>query len=168
MVDTKPTTVADYMLFTGTQNVRFSDKDIWHMTSPYSVEMDVYIEDLLALRYIGTVGEGFGLGWPEWTIWHDGTTIGWQTSSTNNGVTTQATFVSGVNAKQWYRLGFMYLNGRVYGFVNGTKVFDIAIDPPINSTNGLAFGGDYRKYASRQFKGRIRNITMGQSAFWSV
>lgn len=166
--DTKPTTVSDYMLFTGTQNVRFSDKDLWHVTSPYSVVMEVYIDERAGPRWIATVGEGFGLGWPEWSIVHDGASITFRSSNNNNGITSSGTFVSNFNPKQWYQIGLMFLNGRAYGYVNEVQVFNVECSEPINTTNGLAVGGDYRKYANYQFKGRIRNFKLGKSAFWTV
>jgi hypothetical protein len=166
--DTKPTTVSDYMNFTGTQNIRFSDKELWHVTSPYSVSLEVYFEDLTGNSWVATVGEGFGAGWPEWRIAREGNVLSFGSSTTNNGLTSSGVFVNGLNAKQWYRIGFMFLNGRVYGFVNEVQVFDVEAAEPYNAAAGLAIGGDYSKYAQRQFRGRIRNFLLGKSAFWTV
>jgi len=173
----RPTTVSNYMLFTGTQAVRFSNNNaVWHLSTPYSVEMEVYIDEP-GTRWIATLGEGFGAGWPEWTISHNGSNILFNSSTTNNGYTTSLTMVSNYQAKQWYRLGFMfYAQGdstRVRLYVNNTPVGDYAMPVPYTTANGLSIGSDWTYNTStgasaRIFKGRIRNVTIGRSGFWTV
>jgi hypothetical protein len=175
--DPKPTTVADYMLFsTGSQNVRYSDQttgtfaDNWHVTPPYSIELDAMIIDYEA-RYLATSGDGFGAGWPEWNIVSSGGGFQFGSSSNNNNVTTTGVFLTKATLNQWYRFGLMFYNNgsdRVRGFVNDSQVFDMPCAVPYNSPNGLSFGGDAIKYPARQFKGRIRNVTIARSLFWPV
>lgn len=174
--DTRPTTTADYMNFTGTQNVRYSDQtsgtfaENWHVTVPYSIEMDAMIYDYEA-RWIGTSGEGYGAGWPEWNIVSSGNGFSFNSSSTNNGNDTTGIFANNVALNQWYRFGLMFYNNgtnRVRGYLNDNQVFDLPWIPSYNSSNPLGFGGDAIKNSGRQFKGRIRNVTIGRSLFWTV
>lgn len=175
--DTKPTSVADYMLFsTGSQNVRFSDQttgtyaDNWHVTPPYSIEMDAMLVDFES-RIIATSGDGFGAGWPEWNIASSANGLQFNSSFNNNNVTTTGVFLPKAALNQWYRFGLMFYNNgtdRVRGYLNDNQVFDLDCPTPYNSSNPLSFGGDAIKYPARQFKGRIRNVTIGRSLFWTV
>lgn len=169
--DPKPATVSDYMEFAGTQIVRFSDRSDWHVVAPYSIEMEVYPVDT-ANRMIGTEGEGFASGWPEWAISQTGGALRFNTSWTNNAYDAGANFVNTYGLNQWYRLALMfYLDGtqnRVRGYTNGIQVFDIPITQPLDTTQRLAIGGDAVARADRMFKGRIRNVTIGKSLFWTV
>lgn len=173
----RPTTTADYMVFTGTQAVRFSNNNgNWHLTSPYSVEMEVFI-DSPGTRWIATLGEGFGAGWPEWSISHTGTDIIFTSSTDNNSYTTNLSFVKNYNIKQWYRLGFMFYTvgnkTMVRGYVNGIKVFEAVMSTPYTTANGMSIGSDWTYNTTtgstaRIFKGRIRNVTIARSLFWTI
>jgi len=171
--DPKPTTSNDYMNFNGTsQIIRYSDRTDWHVTAPYSVELEVYMVDNQN-RWIATVGEGFGIGWPEWSIFQNGAgDLAFASSDNNNEDTSTAVFMNHYNVNQWYKIGLMiYTSGsdiRVRGYVNDTQTFDQVMTQPIDSINDLAIGGDAAAYASRLFKGRIRNVTIGHSEFWPI
>ena len=173
----RPSTVNDYMNFTGTQAVRFSNNGgNWHLTSPYSLEMEVFI-DSVGTRWIATLGEGFGAGWPEWAISHNGTDIIFTSSTDNNSYTTNLPLVKNYNPKQWYRLGFMFYTvdskTMIRGYVNGIKVFEALMPVPYTTANGMSIGSDWAYNTSaggqsRIFKGRIRNVSIGRSLFWTV
>lgn len=169
-----PTTVSDYMLFNGSTNiVRYQDKPEWHFTPPYSIEFEMYADDISTTRWVATEGEGFQVGWPEWAVMITGGGLQFNSSTTNNGDTTSVMFMPTIQAQRWYKIGIMYYtdsssNPRVRGYVNGGQVFDTPCAIPYNTTSFLAFGGDAAKYAARAFKGRLRNITMAQSLFWTV
>lgn len=172
----RPTTVSDYMLFDGTRAIRFSNNNaVWHLTSPYSVEMEVYI-DAPATKWIATLGEGFGAGWPEWSISHNESNIVLTSSTDNNSYTTNLIMVRNYKPKQWYRLGFMfYAVGNatmVRMYVNNVLSGEAIVPVPYTTANGLAFGSDWTfnttiGATARIFKGRIRNVTLARSLFWT-
>lgn len=186
----RPVTTADYMTFNGASTVRFdntqypngtgqpSAPNYWHVTVPYSVELEFYA-DAIQNGWVATGGEGSAQSWPEWSIVATSNgEIQFQSSSTNNSNDTLARFTTSYAAKQWYRVGFMFYNDaqgnvRVRGYLNGTQVFDIASRIPITSTLGLAVGSDFAFQDSssskaRIFKGRIRNVQVARSLFWTV
>lgn len=187
----RPVTTADYMTFNGTSNtIRFNNaqypngtgqaivNNYWHVTVPYSVELEFYSENIQN-GWIATGGEGSGQSWPEWSlVATSGGEIQFQSSSNNNSNDTLARFATGYAAKQWYRVGFMFYNDaqsnvRVRGYLNGVQVFDVASRIPITSTLGLAIGSDYAFQDSsssraRIFRGRIRNVQVARSLFWTV
>lgn len=184
----KPTTTADYMVFNGTSNtIKFATTQVisgtttnnyWHVTVPYSVELEFYT-DAIQNGWVATGGEGSGQSWPEWSIVATSNgEIQFQSSSNNNFNDTLARFTTSYTAKQWYRVGFMFYNDaqgnvRVRGYLNGTQVFDVASRLPITSTLGLAIGSDWAFQDSssskaRIFKGRIRNVQVARSLFWTV
>ena len=167
----KPTTTEDYMAFSGTQYIRYSDRVEWRVAAPYSIELEVFAVDAVT-RWIGTEGEGFGAGWPEWNMLQSGGNFTFSTSSTNNSYDFTETFVTGYALNQWYRLGLMFYKVgeqmKVRGYVNDVKVFERDMLQPYDTANALAFGGDATGRADRMFKGRLRNITMAQSLFWTI
>lgn len=168
----RPFTQDDYMKFSGSNFIRFSDRTEFHTTAPFSIELEFFVESGDG-KWIATNGEGFGAGWPEWSIITSNGGLVFNSSSNNNGNTTTATFMTTCNPKQWYRVGFMFYTDaqgayRVRGYVNDIQVFDVASAEPYNTPNGIAFGSDYAKYPSRGFIGRIRNVWMGKSLFWTV
>ena len=174
-----PTTTNDYMSFNGNQCIRFANaSNFWHVTAPYSVEMDVYCSNNNDGRWIATVGEGYGEGWPEWSIAQTSASSLILSSSANNtGNQFSQTLLTNYTTNQWYRIGFMfYTIGAAYkckGFVNGVQTFDIACSVPYtNTTNGLMFGGDWAwndnsNAIARKWTGRIRNVTIARSSLWS-
>ena len=167
--DSGPTTISDYLQFNGSQVLRYPANSDFHDTGNYSVELEFYIDvATTGYAYIATVGEGYGIGWPEWHIIQTPTTIDFSSSSNNNGVTSDASLLTNFNLQQWYRVGIMFFNNMAYGFVNDIQVFSIACSVPYTSTNGLAIGCDYAKYSGRFFTGKIRNMTIGKSLFWSL
>lgn len=177
-----PTTVSDYMSFDGTKAIRFSDNnDNWRTSSPYSVELEAYCENNLDGKWIGTVGEGYGQGWGEWSIVQSGGKLLLVSSSDNNGNQFSLEFVSQLITKQWYRLGFMFYTVgsqyRVRLYTNDVQVADVACLQPYNSANGMVFGADWSysdssvtnpNYLARRWTGRLRNVTIGRSLFWTV
>lgn len=186
----RPVTTADYMTFNGANTVRFdntqypngagqpSSPNHWHMTVPYSVELEFYAENLQN-GWIATVGDGAGQSWPEWSlVTTSGGEIQFQSSSTNNSNDTLSRFTASYNAKQWYKIGFMFYNDaqgniKVRGYINGVQAFDTISRNPITSTLGLAIGSDFAfqdnsTAKARIFKGRIRNIQVARSLFWPV
>lgn len=170
--DPKPTTVDDYMNFTtGRQIIRYSDRPDWHVNAPYSVELDVFPTDK-AVRWIATEGDGFGAGWPEWSIMQTSGALQFTTSWTNNGYDYTGVLLGAYNVNQWYRVGLMFYKVgdklHVRGYLNNIKVFDNEIPQPITTTNRLAFGGDAVARTDRMFIGRLRNISIAKSLFWSI
>lgn len=165
------------MQFGGTQAIRVdnstgSSYPVTHMTAPYSFEIEFFMNSG-DNRWIATNGEGFQAGWPEWSIIVSGGALVYNSSSTNNGNTTSATFLSSINFNQWYRVGFMfYLDSqskpRVRGFVNDVQKFDVETTEPYDSPNGIAIGNDFTRGNNRGFLGRIRNVWLANSLFWTV
>lgn len=181
----RPTNVGDYMVFDGTKAVRFSENsnypDNWHVTAPYSVECEVFLDTSDEGRWIGTVGEGYGIGWGEWSIVQSGGGIYLNSSADNNGNQFTIPFVTSAATKQWYRLGFMFYTDannvfRIRTYCNDVKVIDQACSVPYNTSNGMSWGSDWAftgpgsssPIMSRVFKGRIRNVQVGRSLFWTV
>lgn len=174
----RPTTVSDYMLFDGSRTLRFSENnDAWRVTSPYSVEFDVYLEEG-DNKWIATHGEGFGAGWPEWSVIQQNGGIYLSSSADNNGNQFSLPLTLAYRTKQWYRVGFMFYTVgsqyKVRGYLNGSQVFDQNCLQPYNTPNGLAFGSDWTFNGptspagaiARVFNGRIRNVLLGRSLFW--
>ena len=173
----RPATTADYMTFDGNQCIRFSDRSDWHVVSPYSVEFDFYCANTADGKWIATSGEGFALGWGEWSVIQSGGNILLVSSADNNGNQFSITVVPNFSIKQWYRVGFMfYTVGSQYrcrAYLNDVQVADVACIQPYDSTNGLVFGADWAWTTSnggsaRKWAGRLRNVTMAKSLFWTV
>lgn len=177
-----PVTVGDYLNFDGTKSLRFSENaNNWKVTSPYSVELECYCENTLDGKWIATNGEAFGGGWGEWSIIQSGGKIILVSSADNNGNQFSLDMVPSLLAKRWYRLGFMfYTVGSQYRcrtYTNGVQTNDVACLIPYNTANGMCFGADWSyndpsntnpNWLGRRWTGRIRNVTIGRSLFWTV
>jgi len=166
--DTSPTANNGYLQFSGTQNLRYAPSVDWHADSPYSVEFDVYLDPatVTSKKIIATVGETGSTKSPEWTISYTANQIVFTSFTVNKKLSYSSSMVTNYNTKRWYRIGIMFYGGRAYGFVNETQVFDIMCPYPYDSGSNLVFGGDTLKTPEYQFVGRLRNITVGKSAFW--
>ena len=175
---TRPATANDYMVFDGTKSIRFSDNsNNWRVSAPYSVELEVSM-NAGAEKWIATLGEGFGAGWPEWAIIQRASTVTFTSSFNNSSATTDQVLLSSYKVAQWYRLGFMFYakeNGDTHfrGYVNDIQVFDVAAPAPYDSPNGMAIGSDWTFNTStgarnRIFNGRIRNVSIARSLFWPI
>lgn len=168
------------MSFNGTtQIIKFQDKPEFHVVAPYSVELEFNAQKLdTGSHWLATCGEGYQLGWPEWSFTLVGNSLQFNTSRSNNGDDTNAVFSNNIITNRWYRVGMMFYtdassNYRVRGYLNGDQVFDVATQQPYDTSNGISFGGDYAGTSNPQstlrlFTGYMRNIYCGQSLFWTV
>lgn len=183
--DTLPTTVADYLEFNAAggfaQALRYTDgSDRFHVTIPYSIEFEFYCytPNSSDQKWLATSGEGYGIGWAEWVLYHNGQngTVDFASSSDNVSNTTTTSVIYNLQLFRWYKIGLLFATGKVRFYVNGQFVKEVAMaSPPYNSTNGLAIAGDNRDTGAsgdalgsrnRRFQGRIRNFRMGQALWW--
>lgn len=195
---TAPSVSNNEMIFTGTQGIAYLDNDQLHVTPPYSVQVDFYTtQTSKGTAYIWNNGQGNGIGWPEAVIVLNGANLNMYTSSNSAGTSTyQARFAIATNiqANTWYRVGVMWYTvsstNYVRFYLNGSIVYthqysgtSFAADPnnpgggtntstsdalPYNSSNGIAIGSDNNNDSSTRWEGKIRNVFVGKTLFWSI
>ena len=154
---------------------------------PFSFQVDFNTDKITGNQYIMNLGQGNGVGFPCLHIILNGSTLN-LTKGTTNATGSSTTYnVGTVAAGQWYRLCVMfyrvnttnflrvYLNGVVTlqqtigtSTTNAAGQGGIPRSVPTNGTAGLAFGSDNANYSGYNFKGKLRYIFMGNSAFWAI
>lgn len=173
--DIAPAVVGDALIFTGVEQLRYTDSSAWHVTAPYSVEFEFYSNVLNDDMMLINIGQGNGIGYPEYMIWVNGSNgVEAQTASTNSSSTLQVYNLipnGTLQTNRWYRIGIMVYNDgalRHRGYVNGIQTFDTTLTQPWNSPNGIAISGDNNAYPSVMIKGGMRNLRIAQSLFWKI
>ena len=193
-----PTLSNGVMSFNGAQSIIYADNTALHVTAQYSVQFDFMASTVApAYQYIMTSGEGYGIGWPEFSCVLEGNEFLVITNS-NNAASGEAYYEYSTNIKTntWYRVGFMFYNtgsqNYIRCYLNGSNIFQRAIAAygsngtahnsnltglaitaaadamPYTSSNGLALGNDCNNYTGRFFTGSIRNFFIGKHLFWAV
>lgn len=170
-----PAVSGDTLIFTGTEQIRYTDSSDFHVTAPYSMEMEFYVSSLANSPMLFNIGQGFSIGFPEFVVqvYNNGQII-LATASANSAaaqVTRTLVPAGTVQLNTWYRIGFMvYNNGslRVRGYFNGAQRFDDSLVQPWNSPNGLAIVGDNAGYPTVFLQGGIRNLSVAKSLFWPI
>ena len=173
---TAPTLSGDTLIFTGTEQIRFTDSSDFHVTAPYSVEMEFYVSSLSNSPMLFNIGQGNGIGFPEFVVQLFNTgQINLYTASANSAAAQVARMLvppGTVKLNTWYRIGFMVYTYsgslRVRGYFNGAQMFDDSLVQPWNSPNGLAIVGDNVGYPTVFLNGGIRNLSVAKSLFWPI
>lgn len=195
---TEPTLSNNELTFNGSQGIAYLDNDQLHVAPPYSVQVDFYATQVAkSTAYIWNNGQGNGIGWPEAVVALNGSSLNMYTSSNSLGGTTyQARFAikSNIQVNTWYRLGIMWYNtggsNYVRFYLNGSALYTHQYsgtafypDPfnqtggqntstsdglPYNSGNGIAIGSDNANDPASRWEGKIRNVFVGTTLFWSI
>lgn len=173
--DNAPTVSGNALIFNGTQNIRYTDDPLWHVTMPYSVQFEFYTSNTAVNQNICTVGGNVQTpGWPEWAAFISPSTGVILYSNGNNSGTSQISQtilpIANMTNNTWYKIGFMFYSGRARAYLNDVQVFDVALTNGtiVDSSYGFAIGGDAAKDSGRQFFGGVRKFTMANQLFWPI
>lgn len=194
---TIPSYTNNYNVFNGTTNIVAynNTSNAFDITTSYSVEFDLYFTSTSPAtfnQWIFNIGPAYDNGRPVFSIrtilpatgliTQAGTTISasiWPTAGTDAGEVDYSFVGGGGNTitslayDTNYSIGIMFYNNgsdRMRGYCNGIQQFDVSM-PAIRapgSTYGISIGGSNPTYSYTYFKGGLRNLRVGRSAFWSI
>lgn len=144
--------------------------DDFYLPGDFTIEFWVRPERLVGQQYLLTKSEGYGIGYPTYTIMTDGAQITFVSYSSNavGGLIVNAPFGT-LQVDQWAHIAVTRAKDKWTGYLNGVPTLLVTSTsiPYNNTANGLAIGGDCTGYSTRFFKGYIDElrITKGVSRY---
>lgn len=144
--------------------------------APFSLQVDFNVDRVTGHQYVVNMGQGNGLGYPEFIVDLSNASLTIQMNSSSSGSGPMAVTISNnIQVGQWYRVGAMvYITGastvNIRCYLNSeVKVQTTLPALPYNtSTAGIAIGNDNGNFPSTFFKGKIRNFFLGKTLFWPI